>query len=127
MKWEKYKRLSKSLKEEYDFRFTDSKINLKTDNLILGLISITAIYTVSVFIYYLFLTDVRFVDSVDAAKVLWLQLGSLLKTGLIIIILFTIFNVGTVITNLTKELLWLRKNKIKILPIWITKMFKSKK
>lgn len=127
MNWKKYKSLSKQLKEEYDFRFKHKKINLNVLEIVLGIISIISVFTVWMFIYYLFLTDPRFVDSVEQVKILFEASKNLLMLGTYIIVGFFFVNLINMIITIGMEMYWMRKNKIPILPEFVSKMFKSKK
>lgn len=116
MEWAKYQKLSKNQKEEYNFKFLNKDLRLKSDRFILGIISIMSVYTVLMFMYYLFITDERFTADIETLKLMFDTSYSLLRTGLIIIISIFVFDVIFIWYYIIKKWVWMRKNSIRILP-----------
>jgi len=117
MRWNTYNKMSKSQKEEYDYRFRN-RINIEPKkylNLIFGF----SFITMTTFLTsYILLSDDTFLEIREHVVSLLQSTSQLLSTGMYILLFFIIIDVGYNIYLYVNRKMWLRKNNIKEEPVW---------
>jgi hypothetical protein len=121
MNWETYKGLSRPLKDEYDIRFRHRQVPNASKYIWVTILFI-CIASNLVFTSYLAVTDERFEPLKETAFEVLQSAGSLMKTGLWIIIAFALYDLIGLIIFIVSYEKWKKNHNIKIESKFIKKV-----
>jgi hypothetical protein len=114
IRYDDYKALTKSQKEEYDYRFRD-KVYISNSGLVISsLVAFVSLMFSFVFIVYLIMIDDKFISLRDKVQDILGSVGLLSKLGmafLLIILFVDLFNRAYNYFALRR---WMKKNDIKM-------------